>query len=65
MTFFLFLCNVLTWQHKAKGYFVAPTIFSNVKPSMEIWKEEVFGPVLAVSTFRTEEEAIELANDSS
>lgn len=59
------LCGGGRVDHIEKGYFVAPTIFSNVKPSMEIWKEEVFGPVLAVSTFRTEEEAIELANDSS
>jgi len=45
------------------GYYVEPTIF-RVNPSMTIWKEEIFGPVLAVATFRTEEEAVHLANDS-
>lgn len=51
-------------DHLEKGYFVAPTVLGNVTPSMQIWKEEVFGPVLAVSTFKTEDEAIELANNS-
>ncbi|MEM7170550.1 MAG: aldehyde dehydrogenase [Pseudomonadota bacterium] len=46
------------------GYFVAPTIFDNVSPEMEVWREEVFGPVLAVAPFEVEEEAIRLANDS-
>ncbi|CAH1428430.1 unnamed protein product [Lactuca virosa] len=41
-----------------------PAIITNVTRSMEIWKEEVFGPVLCVKTFTTEEEAIELANDT-
>lgn len=47
-----------------KGYFVEATVLSDVKPSMQIWREEVFGPVLTVTTFKTEEEAIELANDT-
>lgn len=51
-------------DHLERGYFVGPTILGNVTPSMQIWKEEVFGPVLAVTTFETEEEAIQLANDS-
>eukprot|EP00798_Chlamydomonas_sp_ICE-L_P018058 gene18058-24481_t len=46
------------------GCYVAPTVFVDVKPSMRIWKEEIFGPVLSVITFSTEEEAIQLANDS-
>lgn len=37
---------------------------TDVDPSMEIWREEVFGPVLCVVTFETEEEAIHLANNS-
>ncbi|KAM3307827.1 hypothetical protein P3S67_009571 [Capsicum chacoense] len=41
-----------------------PTIITDVNTSMEIWKEEVFGPVLCVKTFKTEPEAIELANDT-
>jgi len=45
-----------------QGYFVEPTIFVNVKEEMTIWKEEIFGPVLSVMTFKTEEEAIKLAN---
>lgn len=47
-----------------KGYFVPPTIITNVKPDMRVWKEEIFGPVLSVMTFKTEEEAVDLANDS-
>ncbi|XP_042406603.1 betaine aldehyde dehydrogenase 1, chloroplastic-like [Zingiber officinale] len=51
-------------QHLGKGYFVEPTIITDVETSMQIWREEVFGPVLCVKTFKTEEEAIELANDT-
>jgi betaine-aldehyde dehydrogenase len=50
--------------HLNDGYFLEPTIFADVAPSARIWKEEIFGPVLAVSTFDTEDEAIKLANDS-
>ena len=46
------------------GLFVEPTIFSNVTPSMRIFQEEIFGPVLSISKFKTDEEALELANDS-
>jgi len=48
----------------SNGYFVAPTIFQGVTPKNTIFKEEVFGPVLAVTSFETEAEAIALANDS-
>ena len=44
------------------GYFVEPTIFEGVKPQMRIAREEIFGPVLAALTFRTVEEAVEIAN---
>lgn len=47
-----------------KGYFVKPTIFANVQPNMKIFKEEIFGPVLSITPFDTEEEAITLANDT-
>ncbi|CAG7554670.1 unnamed protein product [Fusarium equiseti] len=47
-----------------EGYFVAPTIFINPKSDAKILREEIFGPVLTVVTFDTEEEAIELANDT-
>jgi len=46
----------------AKGNFVPPTVFADVTPQMRIFQEEVFGPVLTVSKFKTEEEAISLAN---
>ena len=46
------------------GYFVQPTIFDGVTPDMAIAREEVFGPVLAVMSFSTAEEAIALANDT-
>ncbi len=46
------------------GYFVAPTVFAGVTPAMRVWREEIFGPVLSVATFKTEAEAIALANDS-
>ena len=46
------------------GFYVQPTIFTNVKPNMKIVLEEIFGPVAVVIKFKTEEEAIELANDT-
>ncbi|KAI0521965.1 aldehyde dehydrogenase [Xylaria bambusicola] len=48
-----------------KGFFVAPTIFTDVTPSMKIWKEEIFGPVVVIAKFTNEEEAIALANDTT
>ena len=54
----------LTGPEYDKGWFVAPTIFADVKNSMCIAQEEIFGPVLAVIKFSTEEEAIQIANDS-
>lgn len=48
----------------AKGYFIRPTIFDDCTPNMTIVKEEIFGPVLTVQTFTTEEEAVALANDT-
>ena len=50
--------------HLNTGYFVEPTIFADVSPQARIWREEIFGPVLAVTTFRSEDEAVRLANDS-
>ncbi|MCS5517110.1 aldehyde dehydrogenase family protein [Pseudomonas qingdaonensis] len=54
----------LTEGALAKGYFVGPTIFTEVKPEHRIFREEIFGPVLTVTTFTTVEEAIALANDT-
>jgi betaine-aldehyde dehydrogenase len=48
----------------ARGHFVEPTIFTGVRPDMRIAREEIFGPVLSVIPFDTEEEAIHLANDT-
>ena len=47
-----------------KGYWVQPTIFSDIRPDMSIWREEIFGPVPVLETFETQEEAIRLANDT-
>ena len=47
-----------------KGYYVKPTVFADVTPEMKIWKEEIFGPVLVITTYDDEDEAIMLANDS-
>jgi len=48
----------------ARGFFFEPTILTKVRPSMRVAREEVFGPVLSVMTFRDEAEAVRLANDS-
>ncbi|OSQ50519.1 aldehyde dehydrogenase [Marivita geojedonensis] len=47
-----------------KGYYIRPTLFADVTNDMEIAQQEVFGPVLAILPFDTEEEAIEIANDT-
>lgn len=47
-----------------KGYFIVPTVFSDVKNTMRIAREEIFGPVLCVIPYRTVDEAVEIANDS-
>jgi len=46
------------------GFFVGPTILDRVTPDMDIWQDEVFGPVLCVMPFTSLDEAIRLANDS-
>lgn len=46
------------------GNYIAPTVFDNVTPDMRIAREEIFGPVLAILSFETEEEVICLANDT-
>jgi acyl-CoA reductase-like NAD-dependent aldehyde dehydrogenase len=48
----------------AKGFYVEPTIFSNVDNRMEIAQEEIFGPVLSIVPYDTEDEAVQIANDS-
>ena len=46
------------------GFYVRPTVFADVTPEMTVFREEIFGPVLCITTYSEEEEAIELANDS-
>ena len=48
-----------------KGYFVKPTAFADVNNQMQIARTEIFGPVLSVIPFETEEEAIAIANDTA
>jgi betaine-aldehyde dehydrogenase len=47
------------------GFFYRPTVLTDVRPDMRIVREEVFGPVLTVERFTTEEEAVALANDTT
>jgi aldehyde dehydrogenase (NAD+) len=46
------------------GYYVRPTVFGDVTPQMKIAREEIFGPVLSIMSYDTEDEAIEIANDT-
>jgi aldehyde dehydrogenase (NAD+) len=47
------------------GYFIEPTIFSNVHEDMKIMQEEIFGPVCSIASFKTEEDAIAMANKTN
>jgi aldehyde dehydrogenase (NAD+) len=48
----------------SRGYFVRPTVFADVKPGMRVAEEEIFGPVISIMPYASEEEAIEIANDT-
>lgn len=48
-----------------KGFFIEPTLFINPDLKGKVFSEEIFGPVLSIVTFKTEEEAIEMANDTA
>jgi aldehyde dehydrogenase (NAD+) len=48
----------------SKGYYVKPTIFSNVRNDMTIAREEIFGPVLCILPYENEEQAVQIANDT-
>ena len=50
---------------KGNGNYIDPTIMRNPPVESSVWKEEIFGPALGIRTFKTEEEAIQLANDTS
>jgi len=52
-------------SHLNKGYFVKPTVFADVNNEMTIAKEEIFGPVVSIIPFSTEEEAIKISNDTA
>ncbi|KAL8290152.1 hypothetical protein RQP46_003091 [Phenoliferia psychrophenolica] len=47
-----------------KGYFIEPTLFTDLKPDARVVREEIFGPVAVLTTFKTEAEALRLANDT-
>jgi acyl-CoA reductase-like NAD-dependent aldehyde dehydrogenase len=47
-----------------RGFFVRPTVFSNVRNDMTIAQEEIFGPVLSIIPYDSEEEAVQIANDT-
>lgn len=51
-------------DNSLKGAFFPPTLLTNITKDMRIWREEVFGPILPILTFKTEDEAIKLANDT-
>jgi aldehyde dehydrogenase (NAD+) len=51
-------------EDQPSGYFVQPTVFSEVKPDMTIAQEEIFGPVLSIIPYDSEEEAAQIANDT-
>ena len=56
--------GVVSGKLGEEGYFVRPTVFADVHPGMSVFRDEIFGPVLALSTFDSLEEALRLANDS-
>ena len=49
---------------KFNGPFFYPTVLSGVKPGMQVWEQEIFGPIAALTAFDTDEEAIQMANDT-
>lgn len=51
-------------ENLPKGYYIRPTVFAGVRSDMTIAREEIFGPVLCILPYRSEEEAIEIANDT-
>jgi aldehyde dehydrogenase (NAD+) len=57
--------NRLKDEERPSGLFVAPTVFSNVRPDMRIVREEVFGPVVTVTPFATVDDAVAMGNDTT
>lgn len=67
---FVYALNCITFgtaiePEYEKGYFIAPTIFTDTTPEMRIVQEEIFGPVVVIQKFHGEEEAIQLANNTT
>lgn len=56
--------HAVTVGTEGKGFWVAPTVFNDVKPSMRVFQEEIFGPVAVIAKFKTEDEAIALAKNT-
>jgi len=56
--------GVATGELGERGYFIRPTVFADVSPDMTAFREEIFGPVLAITKFDTFDQALQLANDS-
>lgn len=52
-------------REQGKGFFIAPTVFTDVAPTTRIWREEIFGPVVVIASFKEEDEAVALANDTT
>ena len=52
-------------RHGTEGFFIKPTVFVDCTPDMKITQEEIFGPVCTIIKFKTEEEAIEMANNTT
>jgi acyl-CoA reductase-like NAD-dependent aldehyde dehydrogenase len=59
------LCGGGRPKGMAKGYYVEPTVFTDVRPDMRIFQEEIFGPVVSVISYTDEDDAIRKANDST
>ncbi|KAL5612751.1 hypothetical protein BROUX41_004164 [Berkeleyomyces rouxiae] len=55
----------MTPMPDGKGFFIQPTIFTNVKPHMHIYREEIFGPCVVIVPFSSDQEAINMANDTA
>ena len=58
------VCGGRRPPHLPRGHYVLPTVFRDVESSMRIAREEIFGPVLCILSYRDEEEAIAIANDT-
>jgi acyl-CoA reductase-like NAD-dependent aldehyde dehydrogenase len=58
--------TLITGGHRVDGpgYFMEPTVLTDVDPGSELWREEIFGPVVCATPFESVEDAVEMANDS-